>query len=48
MASRVISCSFLGAEGGTPSVVTKRVRNRLIAKGLRSGRCVGMSVMSWK
>jgi len=29
--------------GGTPSVAMKRVRNELIAKGLVSGRCVGVS-----
>src|SRR5216684_272423 len=40
VASRVISCSFLGTEG-TPSVAMKRVHNELIAKGLRSGRCAG-------
>ena len=40
-ASRVITFSFLGSDGGYPSVVMKRVRNRLIAKSLRSGRCAG-------
>ena len=40
-ASRVISFSFLGADGGYPSVAMKRVRNRLIVKGMISRRCVG-------
>ena len=40
-ASRVITFSFLGSDGGYPSVVMKRVRNRLIAKGMTSCRCVG-------
>jgi len=35
-------------EEGTPPVEIKRVRNRLIAKGLMSGRCVGVSVRIWK
>jgi len=40
-ASRVITFSFLGADRWYPSVVVKRVRNRLIAKRLRSGRSAG-------
>jgi hypothetical protein len=32
------------ARGGTPSVMMKSVRNGLIAKELRRGRCAGVSV----
>jgi hypothetical protein len=46
--ARVMCCSFLGSERGTPSVVMKAMRNELIAKEMGSCRCVGMAVRDWE